>query len=65
VVFAATVNLTVPFPVPLAPLVTVIQLALLTAVQAHPDCVVTDTDWVPLDLSNVWLIGEIVYVQAP
>jgi hypothetical protein len=42
-VFAATVKLTVPEPVPLAPLVTVIQFTLLAAVHAHPDCVVTVT----------------------
>jgi hypothetical protein len=35
------VNPTVPLPVPLLPLVTVIQLALLVAVQAHPLVVVT------------------------
>ena len=34
--FAATVNVTVPGPDPAAPVVTVIQVALLTAVHAHP-----------------------------
>jgi hypothetical protein len=35
-VFAVAVRLTVPFPDPLAPLVTVSQLALLVAVHVHP-----------------------------
>ena len=39
--FAATVNPTVPLVVPLLPLVTVIQLALLVAVHAQPLDVVT------------------------
>jgi hypothetical protein len=54
VVFSATVNFTVPLPVPLLPLVTVIQLALLTAVHEQSDWVVTDIGplvWVAL--SNV------------
>ena len=34
-VFAAIENVTLPLPVPLAPAVMVIQLALLVAVQAH------------------------------
>jgi hypothetical protein len=42
-VFAATVNPTVPFPVPLAPLVIVIHVAVVAAVHAHPDGVVTAT----------------------
>jgi hypothetical protein len=60
VLFAATVKLTVPFPVPVDPLVMVIQLALLTAVHAHPDCVVTETVPVPPAFSNVSLVGEMV-----
>ena len=40
--FAATVSVTVPLPEPLAPLATLIQLALLTAVHAQPAAVVTD-----------------------
>ena len=35
-VFAATLNATEPFPLPLAPEVTVTQAALLLAVQAQP-----------------------------
>ena len=61
VVFAGTVKVTVPFPVPLDPFVIVIQLALLTAVHAHPDCVVTETVPVLAALSIVSLLGEIEY----
>ena len=39
--FAATLNVTVPFPVPLAPEAIVSQAALLVAVQTHPAA--TDT----------------------
>ena len=46
-VFAATVYATVPFPVPLPPLVTVIQDALLEAVQAQTEALAM-TDTVPL-----------------
>jgi hypothetical protein len=64
-VFAATVKLTDPAPVPLEPLVTVIQLASLTAVHAQPDCVVTVTGPpVPPAVSNAWLIGEMLYAHA-
>src|SRR5436190_1001854 len=42
-VFAVVVYVTVPGPVPLAPVVTVIQLALLVAVHVQPVCVVTFT----------------------
>jgi hypothetical protein len=38
---AATVNVTVPEPVPAAPVLTVIHAALLTAVQVHPVPAVT------------------------
>ena len=43
VVFAATVNVTVPMPVPLAPPVMVIQLAALTAVHEQLVPVTTET----------------------
>jgi hypothetical protein len=42
-VFAATLNPTAPFPVPVAPDVTVIHCALLLAVHAHAAVVVTLT----------------------
>src|SRR5690349_13470055 len=41
--FGAMARFTTPLPVPLAPPVTVIQLALLVAVQLQFVCVVTDT----------------------
>jgi hypothetical protein len=64
-VFAATLNVTVPLPLPLEPVVTVIQLALLTAVQAQPDCVVTATGPpVPPEALNVWLVGAMAYVHV-
>ena len=65
VLFAATVNLTEPFPLPLDPLVIEIQFALLTAVHAQPDCVATDTGPpLPPSLSTLpSVIGEMVYVQ--
>jgi hypothetical protein len=43
VLFEATVYVTEPLPLPLAPLVIPIQLALLPAVHGQPDCVLTDT----------------------
>jgi hypothetical protein len=42
-VFAAAVNVTTPLPLPLAPAVTVIQDALLAAVQPQPLAVETST----------------------
>src|ERR1043165_6457828 len=63
-VFAATVNVTVPVPVRVAPLVIVIQLTLLAAVHAQPDCVVTVTGPpVPPSVGNAWLVGLMVYVH--
>jgi hypothetical protein len=46
--FALTENATVPLPEPVLPLVTVIQDALLTAVQAQPVTDDTPTDPLPL-----------------
>ena len=46
-VFAVAVMLTVPFPDPLAPLVTVSQDALLVAVQAQPVAAVSVTEPLP------------------
>jgi hypothetical protein len=46
--FAVTEKATVPFPEPELPPVTVIQEALLTAVQEQPVVDVTPTDPVPL-----------------
>ena len=63
-VLAATLSDTVPLPVPDAPAVTVIQLALLVAVLAHPVVPVTVTDnEAPDARTSDWLVGEIV--KAP
>jgi hypothetical protein len=58
-VFAATLNATVPFPLPLAPLVTVSQdVLLLTPVHAHPADVVTVVEPAPpLEVTD-WLVGD-------
>jgi hypothetical protein len=53
-----------PFPLPLAPPVTVIHAALLAAVHAHPVGVVTAVDPVVALAPADWLDGEIEYVQA-
>src|ERR1044072_8253162 len=63
-VFAATVNVTVPVPVRLRPLVVVVQLPLLVAVHAQLACVVTVTGPpVPPSVGNAWLVGLMVYVH--
>src|SRR5574341_283269 len=56
-VLAATVNCTVPLPLPLAPLEIVIHAALLIAVHAQPDTVVTLTEPDPPLAVKVWLMG--------
>jgi hypothetical protein len=58
-VFAATLNETLPGPVPLAPLVTEIHEALLAAVQAQLAPAVTVLLPVPAAAVNAWLVGEI------
>ena len=52
-VFACTLYPTDPLPVPLAPLVIAIQLALLFAVQAQLAAVVTPTVPVPLPAAKL------------
>jgi hypothetical protein len=59
-VLGAIVKLAEPLPEPVAPAVTVIQVALLTAVQLHPAAVVTVVDPVPPAAGTDWLEGEIV-----
>src|SRR5262249_3217285 len=60
VVFAATVYATVPFPVPLDPLVTMTQLALLPAVHIHEGCVVPEIGVPVLAALSSWsFVGEI------
>jgi hypothetical protein len=62
-VFAATLNPAGPLPLPLG-LVTVIQGALLVAVQPQPVVVVTVVDPVPPAAATVRLVGEIVKVHV-
>ena len=57
-VFGATLKPTLPLPLPVAPLVTVIQLALLAADQAQPDPAETVLDPVPPLAVNDPLVGE-------
>ncbi len=62
---AAALNATVPFPLPLAPLVTVSQdVLLLTPVHEHPAAVVTLVEPVPPPATTDWLAGEIAYVHG-
>jgi hypothetical protein len=52
-------NATVPFPLPLAPLVSVNHdVSLLTPVHAHPAGAVTAVDPVPPPATTDWLVGE-------
>lgn len=60
VVFGVAVNVTVPLPVPLAPLVSVSHAVLLAAVQAQPAVVVTVTDGAPPLESRFSDVGLIV-----
>ena len=60
VVLATALNATVPLPVPLAPEVTVSQLALLAAVQAQPVGAVTDTEPVAAADVSDWVVAESV-----
>lgn len=59
-VFVATEYPTAPLPVPLAPLVTVNQLALLVALQAHPLVVVTETLAAPPLAPGIAIVGDTV-----
>jgi hypothetical protein len=62
--FSATLNVTFPFPLSLASEVTVIQGALLTAVQLHDEGAVTDDVPSPPLSENDLLDGLIVYEQV-
>jgi hypothetical protein len=63
-VFAATLKPTVPLPEPVAPLVNVIQAALLAAVHAHPVAAVTLLLPVPAAAVKDCVVGEIAGEQA-
>src|SRR3954468_21190573 len=56
-VLAATVNWTVPLPLPVAPAVMLRNAALLVAVHAQPDPPVTATDPVPPSAANAVVAG--------
>jgi hypothetical protein len=60
VVFASAANCTVPFPVPVAPEVTVSHCALLAAVHVQPGPAVTATVPVPPPAAMLVLSGTIV-----
>ena len=64
VVFDAAVNVTLPEPLPVAPLVIVTHDAPLVAVQLQPAVVVTVTVPLPPPGANDWLVGEIVNAQG-
>jgi hypothetical protein len=59
--FVAALKATVPFPEPLAPLVTVIQLAPLLAVHVHPAIAATENDPAPPAAATDWLVGDSEY----
>jgi hypothetical protein len=65
VLFASTVKLTDPEPVRLAPAVMSIHEALLVAVHAHDDVVVTLVVPVPPVAAVDKVVGEIENVQLP
>ena len=58
VAFAATLSATEPLPVPVAPLVTAIQLALLVAVRAHPAVPFTVIDTAPPAVPTLCAVGD-------
>ena len=63
-VFAATSKVTVPFPVPLAPVATVTHPALLVAVHAQLAVVVTATLPEPPAAANDCDAGEMLNAQG-
>ena len=63
-VFAATLKVTEPLPDPVAPPVTVIHAALLTAVQLHPVAAKTLLAPLPADAVKDCVVGEIVGEHA-
>jgi hypothetical protein len=64
-VLAATVKVTDPLPLPVAPEVTVIHCTLLAAVHAHPTAAVTVTGVpAPPVAARFWLVVSSVNVQV-
>jgi len=62
-VLGATLNATLPEPVPLLPDVMVIQEALLLASHPQSDVVVTVVLPAPPSAANPWVVGEVLNVQ--
>jgi hypothetical protein len=56
----ATLNVTAPLAVPVAPDVTVIHEALLVAVHWHVPATETATEAVPPPAGMFWLVGEML-----
>ena len=62
-VFAATANVTTPFPRPVGPDVTVIHGASVATVQSQVLCDCTEMDPGPPAAGTFWPVGEIVVLQ--
>ena len=63
--FAVALNATEPFPLPVAPRVTVNHpVSLLTPVHEHPDGAVIVVEPVPPPARTAWLVGESAYVHG-
>ena len=62
-VFAATANVTTPFPRPVEPDVTVIHGASLATAQSQMLCDCTEMDPEPPAAGTFWPVGEIVVLQ--
>jgi len=62
-VFAATANVTTPFPRPVGPDVTVIHGASLATAQSQVLCDCTEMDPGPPAAGTFWPVGEIVVLQ--
>jgi hypothetical protein len=62
-VFAATENVTTPFPRPVGPDATVIHGASLATAQSHVLCDCTEMDPEPPAAGTFWPVGEIVVLQ--
>src|SRR5215217_6547746 len=64
--FGSTVKLTLPLPLPVEPVTTVIQEVVLCAVQAHPAAAMTVIGEPVMPAApTVWLIGLTEYKQPP
>ena len=64
-VLALTEKVTIPVPLPLAPVLIVIQFTLLVAVQPHPPAVVTAALFVPPSGEALMNVGATLKLHAP